>query len=205
MVEEITKMNNGIEIEDRNGNQDQDGTNGNSDLLEEKVDEESLGGLTKDQLIEKIMELNGGAAKNYDLYLRSQAEIENMKKRFQRDKEDLAKYCNDSLLKQLLPVMDSLETALAHSEKEESFQALVEGMKLTLKEFQSTLKKAGLEDIEAVGQPFDPNFHEAMYELEDENKEPGIVIEELQKGYLLNSRLLRPAKVAVSKGKGPGK
>ena len=157
--------------------------------------------MTKAQLIERIEETEKASEKNYDLYLRSQAESENIKKRFQKEKEGLIKFANDSLIKQLLPVVDSLEKALQHSEENASADAIREGIELTIKELMITLKNAGVEQVQSVGQPFDPNFHEAIFEKEDDGVEPGTVMEELQKGYLLNQRLLRPSMVAVSKKK----
>ncbi len=158
-----------------------------------------LGEMTKDQLIEKISEVQASADTNMDNYLRSQAEMENMKKRFQKDKQDLIKYGNETLTKQLLPVADNLEKALDHSEDENSIEALREGVDLTLKGLMNVLEKAGVEVVEAVGAPFDPNFHEAVSEQEDDRAAPGTVLKELQKGYLLNQRLVRPAMVIINK------
>ena len=158
-----------------------------------------LGEMTKDQLIEKISEVQASADTNMDHYLRSQAEMENMKKRFQKEKQDLIKYGNETLTKQLLPVADNLEKALDHSEDENSIEALREGVDLTLKGLMNVLEKAGVEVVEAVGAPFDPNFHEAVSEQEDDRAAPGTVLKELQKGYLLNQRLVRPAMVIINK------
>jgi molecular chaperone GrpE len=150
-------------------------------------------------LIEKISEVQALADTNMDSYLRSLAEMENMKKRFQKDKQDLVKFGNEILTKQLLPVADNLEMALDHSEGENSLEALREGVDLTLKGLMNVLEKAGVERVEAVGATFDPNFHEAVSEQEDDRAEPGTVLKELQKGYLLNQRLIRPAMVIVNK------
>ena len=155
--------------------------------------------MTKDQLIEKISEVQASADTNMDNYLRSQAEMENMKKRFQKDRQDLIKYGNETLTKQLLPVADNLEKALDHSKDEDSIEALREGVDLTLKGLINVLEKAGVEVVEAVGAPFDPNFHEAVSEQADGRAAPGTVLKELQKGYLLNQRLIRPAMVIVNK------
>ena len=158
-----------------------------------------LSDMTKKQLIEKISEVQASADTNMDSYLRSQAEMENMKKRFQKDRQDLVKFGNETLTKQLLPVADNLEMALDHSKDENSIEALREGVDLTLKGLLNVLEKAGVELVEAVGAPFDPNFHEAVSEQEDDRAEPGTVLKELQKGYLLNKRLIRPAMVIVNK------
>ncbi len=155
--------------------------------------------MNNDQLIEKISELQALADTNMDNYLRSQAEMENMKKRFQKDKQELIKYGNETLTKQLLPVADNLEKALDHSKDENSLDALREGVDLTLKGLLDVLEKAGVEVVKSVGEPFDPTFHEAVSEQEDTSAAPGTVLRELQKGYLLNQRLIRPAMVIVNK------
>ena len=155
--------------------------------------------MTNDQLIEKISEVQALADANMDNCLRSQAEMENMKKRFQKDRQDLIKYGNETLTKQLLPVADNLEKALDHSRDENSLEALRDGVALTLKGLMTVLEKAGVEAVEAVDAQFDPNFHEAVSEQEDDRAAPGTVLKELQKGYLLNQRLIRPAMVIVNK------
>ncbi len=158
-----------------------------------------LSEMTKKQLIERISEVQDLADTNMDNYLRSQAEMENMKKRFQKDKQELIKYGNETLTKQLLPVADNLEKALDHSKDEKSLEALREGVDLTLKGLLDVLEKAGVEVVKSVGEPFDPNFHEAVSEQADDSAAPGTVVRELQKGYLLNQRLIRPAMVIVNK------
>ncbi|EFK10509.1 co-chaperone GrpE [delta proteobacterium NaphS2] len=179
--------------------------NGEGEDLEGQEDDSGnemeipLSEMTKEQLIEKISEVQALADTNMDNYLRSQAEMENMKKRFQKEKQELVKYGNEILTKQLLPVADNLEKALDHSKDENSLEALREGVDLTLKGLISVLEKAGVEVVQAIGAPFDPNFHEAVSEQMDDSAEPGTVLKELQKGYLLNDRLIRPAMVIVNK------
>ena len=158
-----------------------------------------LENLKKAELLEKAKEIQKTADENYDLYMRSLAEIENLKKRYQKDKSDLIKYSNESLVKQLLIVIDNLEKAISAIQEENSVDALREGVELTLKGLMDTLGKTGLETVQAQGEPFDPNFHEAISELEDSTAEPGTVLQELQKGYILNDRLIRPAMVIVNK------
>jgi len=158
----------------------------------------SLEEMDKPELMNKIKEVQDLAEQNYDLYVRSQAEMDNMRKRFQREKDNLIKFSNESLIKQLLPVLDSLEKAVDHSREGDSLEALREGVELTLKGLTDTLEKAGLEEVKAVDQPFDPNYHEAVSTHEDDSVEAGTVLKELQKGYLLNQRLIRPAMVVVS-------
>jgi molecular chaperone GrpE len=97
--------------------------------------------------------------------------------------------------------MDSLEKAISHSNNEKTLHALREGVELTLRGLLSALNKAGLEEIKAKGEPFDPTFHEAVSQVEDDQVEAGRVVHEIQKGYTLNKRLIRPTMVVVSKGK----
>jgi len=168
----------------------------NTQMAEEKPLEK----MTKSELLEKINELQQETEKNHDLYLRSEAEIENIKKRNQKDKEEWLKYANESLIKEILPVMDNLEMAISHSQNENSVQALREGVELTLKGLRDALGKSGLEEVKAEGEPFDPNYHHAVSEQADEGVQSGTILQELQRGYMLNKRLIRPAMVIVSKG-----
>jgi len=155
--------------------------------------------MTKAQLIKKVEKVQEASDKNLDLYIRSQAEIDNLKKRYQKERQDLVKFANESLIKQLLPVVDNLEKAIAHSQDEDSIEAIREGIDLTLKGLTDILQKAGVETVEAVGEQFDPNFHEAVSEMADDGVEPGTVIKDLQKGYTLHQRLIRPSMVIVNK------
>jgi len=163
--------------------------------------EQALDKLTKEELLEKAREIQKESEKSYDLYLRSQAEMENLKKRNRKEKEDYLKFANESLIKEMLPVLDNLATALSHSDNENNVHALKEGIRLTLKGLKDTLSKSGLEEVKALGEPFDPCFHEAVSEMDDPKAKPGTVIMELQKGYTLNARLIRPAMVVVSRQK----
>lgn len=131
------------------------------------------------------------------LYL--QAEFENYKKLKIKEKEDILKFGNEVLVKELLPVVDNLEMALDHTEKTEDYKGICEGVRMTLNAFLKVLEKAGVTRIEAAGKKFDPNLHEAFYQEEKEDMEPDTVISEFQKGYLLNNRLVRPSRVVVSK------
>lgn len=140
------------------------------------------------------------ARKNWDLYLRSQADLENFRKRMQREKQDLARFANENLLREFLPVIDNLQRAVDHArEQQNDSGALLEGVQMTLDQFARTLEKFGVTPIEATGQPFDPALHEAMGQVVSEELPPNHVAQELQKGYQLHDRLLRPALVMVSK------
>lgn len=154
-----------------------------------------------EELMEACKNLHGEAERNRDLYLRSMADLDNIKKRSAKEKEEWIKYANENLLKSLLPVIDNLEKAIEHSREKSSLDALREGVLLTLKGFKDTLSKSGVNEVQAPGVPFDPHVHEAVYEVNDDQTPDGIVVQELQKGYTLNGRLIRPAMVVVSKGR----
>lgn len=163
--------------------------------------ETPLEDMKKPELLEKARELQNSVEENLDLYMRSQAEIDNLKKRFQKEKEEWIKFSNESLIKQLLAVIDNLEKAISASQDENSLHSVREGVELTLKGLMDTLEKAGLEQVEAEGKPFDPGFHQAVSEQDDSSAAPGTVLQELQKGYILNQRLIRPAMVVVNKNR----
>ena len=174
---------------------------GKPDKEGQKAEAKSPEKMTKAELLEKIKELQEASERNYDLYLRSEAEIENIKKRNKKEKEEWLKYANETIVKDILPVMDNLEMAISLAQNENSLHALKEGVELTLKGLKDTLAKSGLEEVKAEGEPFDPNYHHAVSEQNDENVEAGIILQELQRGYTLNGRLIRPAMVIISKGK----
>jgi len=145
------------------------------------------------------------AAANHDLYLRARADLENFRRRAQKDKEDLAKFANENLLRELLPVLDNLSRALEHAKNDETDGgALIEGVEMTLVQLSKVLEQFGVTPVESVGQPFNPDCHEAMGQMESDEHPPNTVVQEMQKGYLLNQRLLRPALVMISKAPAAG-
>jgi molecular chaperone GrpE len=157
--------------------------------------------MTREEMVESLRELKEKADRNYDLYLRSMAEVENIRKRAAKEREEWVKYANENLIKALLPVIDNLEKAVTHARDENSLQALREGVELTLKGLKDSLGKSGVQEVKTEGVPFDPRFHEAVYQAEDDHATAGNVIQELQRGYTFNGRLLRPAMVVVSSGR----
>ena len=139
------------------------------------------------------------AQENYDNWLRSLAELENYKKRQEREKAELFKFGQESLIRELLPVLDNIDRAIEHSKVNHVPASFIEGLELARKSFWEVLKKNGVEAINAVGEKFDPNFHEAIMQQEDPEREENSIISEAQKGYKLNDRLLRPSMVVVAK------
>ncbi len=169
-------------------------------LPEEDLKEPHLEKMSKNDLLKKIEELKNRVDENYDKYLRTQAEIDNILKRNKKEKEEWIKYSNENLIKELLQVIDNLDNAISHSKEGNSFDALVEGVELTLKGLMCTLEKAGLKCVNAEGEEFDPCFHHAVMQENDEKIEYGKILRELQKGYTLNERLIRPSMVVISSG-----
>lgn len=150
-------------------------------------------------LAAKLSEKEKEAAANYDKYVRAVAELDNYKKRAVKEKNEILKYGKEEVVKDILPFLDSLDRALEHAEASNDIQAFKEGLKLIQDQLFSCLKKHGVEAIECAGTAFDPNFHEAMMQMESADHEENEVINEFQRGYLLNGRLLRPSKVCVCK------
>jgi len=152
-----------------------------------------------EQLREQLKAKEDEARENYDRFVRQVAELENFKKRINREKEDAIRFGNEYLIKDLLPVIDNLERAVAHAEGDSNGKTLVDGVGMVLKGLFDILNKHGVVQISAIGQPFDPGKHEAIAQIESEGHPPNSVVEEHHKGYLFCDRLLRPALVSVAK------
>jgi molecular chaperone GrpE len=171
---------------------------------EAKVEESSSGTAATtdselDHLRQELAAKELEAKTNYDRFLRQVAELDNVKKRSAREREEISRFANEALIKDLLPVVDNLERAVAHASGSGNGKPLVEGVEMVLKGLLDVLAKHGVTQISAVGQPFDPSKHEAMAQVESESHESNSVVEELHKGYTLRDRLLRPALVSVAK------
>ena len=142
------------------------------------------------------------AKEAYDRFLRVSAEFENYKKRSAREMDDFRKYANQSLIKEMLAVVDNLERALNSSNGNSSIdKCMADGVNLTLKEILKVFEKFNVKPIESIGQPFDPTFHQAMMQEETDDYPENTVITELQKGYMIHDRLLRPSMVVVAAAK----
>ena len=137
------------------------------------------------------------AQENWNSYMRAVAELDNYRKRAEREVDQARKYAIERFAQELLPVGDALEAGMRSGSANPS--ALLEGAQATLKELNRAFDKAGIKIIDPTGQPFDPNWHEAMVAQDSRDLPPNTVIEVIQKGYSLNGRLLRPARVIVSK------
>lgn len=150
------------------------------------------------RLAEELLQQQEEARKNHDNYLRALAEVENIKKRGIRDREEYLKYANVVLIKKLLPVIDDLHRAIEAARTSRDFESLNKGVEMTVRSLDELLKSEGMQAIESVGQPFDPQYHQALtVEPSDEYPE-NTVIEQLQTGYILHDRVIRPSLVKVS-------
>jgi molecular chaperone GrpE len=166
--------------------------------LEKKV--ERLSAMLEDSM-SRARETQERLKDTHERLLRVAAEFENFKKRASKEREDAQKFGNERLLKDFLPVADNLERALDHAE-EHDLRQVIEGVKLVQKLLESALAKHGVVGFSALGQPFDPNVHEALMQQESDAP-PGTVVSEMSRGYKLNERLVRPAAVVVARAKTP--
>ncbi|MDQ0339612.1 molecular chaperone GrpE [Caldalkalibacillus uzonensis] len=160
--------------------------------------EEGTSELSMEELEAQLQEAQEKAEEYYQRYLRAQADFDNFRKRTRKEKEDLQKYAALPVIEQLLPVLDNFERALAAGQSTQDAESLMKGVEMVFKQVQQVLTEQGLEEIEAVGKPFDPHVHEAVMQVESEDHDSGIVVEELQKGYKLKDKVIRPAMVKVS-------
>lgn len=154
-------------------------------------------GCADEQAQATLEELQAKADENRDMYLRAAAEIENVRKRAARDVEHARKFALESFAKEMLAVRDSFELGIDAADTADA-DSLVEGSKATLKLLSSALERFGINELDPVGEPFDPEQHEAMSMQPSADAEPGSVLMVVQKGYSLNGRLLRPAMVVVA-------
>jgi molecular chaperone GrpE len=157
---------------------------------------------------EQLEDLKTRAAKadeHWDRLLRTTADFDNFKKRAAREKQEAIKYANLALIEKLMPVLDHVEMALASAQSgpTDTAQSLQTGIAMILQQLKNTLTEAGLKEIDATGQPFDPNWHEAVSQQETTGTPEGHVVQQLRKGYQLHDRLLRPATVIVAKQPSP--
>jgi len=203
--EEIEQEEDIMEPEDQSGDVQADPAQGevSQDEVAPEISEETAIEAeepTIESLSEQIEALKTSAVEYLDRAVRAQAELDNVRKRTIRDIENAHKYALEKFVNELLPVLDSLELGINASENIEDTSSLREGMELTMKIFCSSLEKSGVKSVEPQkGDKFNPDQHEAVTVQEVEDVESGAVTTTLQKGYELNGRLIRPAKVIVAK------
>lgn len=138
------------------------------------------------------------AEDHYSQLQRLQADFDNYRKRTQKEKTELIKYASERLVGDLLPVLDNFDRAVSAAKVNPDFTSFSQGVEMILRQMQTALSKEGLKAMEAVGQPFDPNLHDAVLRVESEEYPENTVVEEVQKGYYLKEKLLRPCMVKVS-------
>jgi molecular chaperone GrpE len=174
---------------------------GESAIQEQKVEKNQQ---EDEQLLENTLEVENANLK--DQLLRNLAETDNLRKRFQKEKEDILKYSTSSMAKDLLIIPDNFERTLKaiidiKNEDNQTIDKLVEGIELISKELDKIFARHGITKLETNGQKFDPNFHQAVVEVDTQDQDSGIIVETFQNGYIIHDRLLRPAMVSVSKKK----
>ncbi|WP_440602563.1 nucleotide exchange factor GrpE [Bacillus sp. GB_SG_008] len=149
-------------------------------------------------LQEKVDELQAKLSETEGRMLRLQADFENYKRRVQLDKQAAEKYRSQSLVSDILPALDNFERAMQVEASDEQMKSLLQGMEMVYRQLLEALNKEGVEAIEAVGKQFDPHEHQAVMQVEDSEFESNAVVEELQKGYKLKDRVIRPSMVKVN-------
>ncbi|MDP3028299.1 MAG: nucleotide exchange factor GrpE [Deltaproteobacteria bacterium] len=165
-----------------------------------ETQEKPLKEKTAEELAALIKEKEEEARAHYDRMLRLAAELENYKKRAEREKAEHIKYANESFARKLLSILDNLERAVEHAKNDDTDKhALLDGVEMVLREFMNAMEKSGLKAVDAYGQVFDPQYHEAVMVEENDSVEDNTILNELQKGYIFKDRLLRPAMVVVSR------
>jgi molecular chaperone GrpE len=184
------------EEQDRQEARAASGSSQDAETVENAPDEETPESV---DLEERLAAAEEEARMNYDRYLRLAAEFENFRKRSAREMKDYQKFATEKLVRELLPVVDNLERALLSAENPASQdEGLKEGVELTLREILRVLDKFGVKPIQSLNEPFDPAYHQAMMQETRDNVPENTVISEMQKGYTMQDRLLRPAMVIVS-------
>ena len=146
----------------------------------------------------RIDELTKQADENHQRFLRVQADFDNFRRRTLKEKEELGQYASMKLIGQLLPVVDNFGRAIEAAKSGGDVESFAKGVDMIFRQLEQLLEQEGLKAMDTVGQPFNPEFHQAIMQVESDEHEEGIVVEEIQKGYMLKDKVLRPAMVKVS-------
>jgi molecular chaperone GrpE len=175
---------------------DSDSLKDNEIRSQEKISGENLVELKESE----YRKLSEEAASYKDKYIRICAEFDNARKRMEREKQEFVKYANEGLIAEFLNILDDLERSVqAASSQHEDYEAFLKGIEMVMAHVYEMLKKNGVTPVEAKGKPFDPHYHEVLMQEETSSHEDGAVLEEFQKGYLYNDRVIRTAKVKVAR------
>lgn len=178
----------------------------NEDILASDTDETTAteldeGNTSSDEgMVEdnELAQTKAVAEEYYQRYLRIQADFDNFRRRTAREKEDITKYASAKFASKLLLVLDNFERAFVTEQAADKAESFMEGMQMIFRQLGQVLEQEGVQSMETIGQPFNPDFHQAVMTVETDEYEEGIVVEQLQKGYMLRDKVLRPATVKVS-------
>ncbi len=152
-----------------------------------------------DELRERLDEAERESGEHKERWMRAAADLENLRKRTKREKDEFRKFGHDKVALELIPAVDNLERALVHAEKSEDASGVIDGVKMVYRQIVSALQKHGVTSFESKGEKFNPEQHEAIQQVETTEQDTGTIVEEYQKGYFIHDRLLRPALVSVAK------
>jgi molecular chaperone GrpE len=186
------------QLADQVDSNEMESASGNGAESTEQEQGTAFGDEQADAVIARIAELEKLVDEHQQRTLRTQADFDNFRKRTQKEKEELASYASMKLVTQLLPVIDNFERAISASKESGDFESFSKGVDMIFRQLGQLLEQEGVKPIEAVGHPFNPEVHQAVMQVESDEHEEGIVVEELQKGYLMKEKVLRPAMVKVS-------
>jgi molecular chaperone GrpE len=186
---------------ERNGSRSQ--SEGTAEAVEAVAERHEPAAAREPTVEDRLAEAQAESARTRDQLLRTAADFDNFRKRSRREAEEAQRRGRETILKDLLPVFDNLERAAAHAESAPDAKSVSEGVRIVLKQFLDTLERMGIKRIPAVGTPFDPSVHEAIQQIDSTEHPAGVVIAEVQPGYMLGDYLIRAAMVVVSKGPGP--
>ncbi|OAB30049.1 nucleotide exchange factor GrpE [Paenibacillus macquariensis subsp. defensor] len=171
----------------------------NTEIVEELNEEQSTSSLEQELVSTLELErLQALADENQQRVLRTQADFDNYRKRTQKEKEEFAKYASTKLITELLPIVDNFDRAFSTVVEDNLNESFSKGMNMIYRQLEGVLQAEGLVPMDSVGQPFNPEFHQAIMQVESEEYPEGTVVEEIQKGYMLKDKVLRPAMVKVS-------
>ena len=173
--------------------------------LSETEDDATGGENSVDELMKRLDEVQAEAEENKNLYLRAIADLENFRRRAVRDKEESRRLATEALIEDILPALDNLILGLEAAKQHPETKPVTEGLSMVLTQFESILQQHGIKGINPVGEKFQPDFHECVAHEPSKKYKEGKIISVIRKGYLLNERLVRPASVIVSSGKGDKK
>ncbi|WP_152392126.1 nucleotide exchange factor GrpE [Paenibacillus guangzhouensis] len=179
--------------QDMTDHQEQETMSSHTEAVE--AEQETVENTAAEQTIEQLTAL---AEENNNRYLRAQADFDNFRRRTAKEREELAKYASLKLVEQLVPVLDNFERAIQASGENQDFESFSKGVQMIFRQLSQVLDQEGLQQMNTVGQPFNPEYHQAIMQVESDEYEEGIVVEEVQKGYMLKDKVLRPAMVKVS-------